>query len=187
MELFDNWFMSATDSGILLPEAMTLSTATQDGRPSSRMVLLKAFGPEGFVFYTNYGSRKATELDDNPYGSLLFHWSVLQRQIRIEGKVRRIGAEESSVYFASRGRGSKIGAWASPQSERIESRTALETRYSEVEKRFEGEEVPRPDFWGGYRLAPTSLEFWQGRINRLHDRVLFERDGETWRAMRLSP
>ena len=151
------------------------------------MVLLKAFGDDGFVFYTNYGSRKVSEMEQNPWGFLLFHWSVLQRQVRLEGPVHRVSAEESDAYFASRDRGSKIGAWASRQSEPMESRSELERAYSDLEHRFEGRDVPRPEFWGGFRLEPQRIEFWQGRVNRLHDRVRFEREVDSWRAERLYP
>ncbi len=185
--LFDNWFTAASESGILLPESMGLSTATRDGRPSSRMVLLKAYGPDGFVFYTNYGSRKAVELDDNAHAALLFHWAVLQRQIRIEGTVERLSSEESARYFRTRGRSSRIGSWASLQSEPLQSREHLEERFRRIEKRFEGTDVPLPDFWGGYCLVPTALEFWQGRVNRLHDRIRFTPESGAWSALRLYP
>jgi len=186
-ELFENWFTAAGRSGILLPETMALSTASRDGRPSSRMVLLKAYGQDGFVFYTNYGSRKAVELDDNPQAALLFHWAVLQRQIRIEGTVERLSLDESTLYFHTRGRGSRIGAWASRQSEPLRSREHLEDQFRRIEKKFEGDDVPLPDFWGGYRLVPTALEFWQGRINRLHDRIRFTLESDAWAAVRLFP
>ncbi len=186
-ELFENWFTAAGESGILLPESMGLSTATRDGRPSSRMVLLKAYGPDGFVFYTNFGSQKASEMDDNPHAALLFHWAVLQRQIRIEGTVERLSSEESRRYFRTRGRGSRISAWASKQSEPLHSREHLEERFRRIQKKFDGEDVSLPDFWGGYRLVPTALEFWQGRINRLHDRIRFNREFDAWSVMRLYP
>ena len=187
IELFGNWFTAATDSGILLPEAMTLSTATPGGIPSSRMVLLKGYGPDGFVFFTNYGSKKASELDENPVAALLFHWPILQRQVRIEGRVGKISEAESSAYFATRDRGSQVGAWASRQSEELENRSELEKRVKEVETRFEGNDVPRPAFWGGYRVSPIAIEFWQGRVSRLHDRVRFARDADHWHATRLYP
>jgi pyridoxamine 5'-phosphate oxidase len=187
IELFENWYRAAEESGIYLPEAMSLSTAGSDGRPSSRMVLLKDFGPDGFVFYTNYHSRKARELDENPHAALLFHWPVLQRQIRIEGAVERVEADVSDAYFASRGRGSRIGAWASRQSEPLADRKELEKRVVSVEKKFEGTDVPRPDFWGGFLLRPSGMEFWQGRLNRLHDRVRFDRSDRGWTAIRLFP
>jgi pyridoxamine 5'-phosphate oxidase len=151
------------------------------------MVLLKSFDPNGFVFFTNYGSRKAAELDANPHAALLFHWTLLQRQVRIEGSVSKVSQEESYEYFSSRPRGSRIGAWASSQSTYLESRATLENRVREMEARFPGEEVPLPPFWGGYRLAPKSMEFWQGRVNRLHDRLRYDREDNRWSITRLYP
>jgi pyridoxamine 5'-phosphate oxidase len=148
---------------------------------------LKAHDEQGFVFYTNYGSRKARELEENPRATLLFHWAILQRQIRLEGPVSRVTKEESESYFHSRARGSQVGAWASAQSERLSDRETLERRVKEYEEKFRGQEVPLPPFWGGYRLAPVSIEFWQGRANRLHDRVKFIREGEGWNRIRLYP
>ena len=186
-ELFSNWYAAAEASGIYLPESMALATATPDGRPSARMVLLKTFDRDGFVFYTNYGSRKAHELDENPRAALLFHWTILQRQIRIEGATTRTDADTSSAYFATRDRSSRVGAWASRQSETLVGRSQLERRVEEIRDRFEGSDVPRPDFWGGYRLRPEAFEFWQGRVNRLHDRVRFEKSDERWTGRRLYP
>ena len=186
-DLFAEWFEVARDSNIILPESMTLATATADGRPSARMVLLKGFGEDGFTFFTNYGSRKADELDFNPHAAMVFHWEILQRQIRIEGTVRRISSEESEAYFATRAEGSKLGAWASRQSEIVPSRDELESSMEAVKSKFKGVGVPLPPFWGGYRLTPERIEFWQGRPNRLHDRLVFVRDGGEWRTERLYP
>jgi len=185
--LFRTWFDDATRSGILMPEAMTLATTTREGRPSARMVLLKGFDDRGFVFFTNYGSRKSKDLTENPHAALCFHWSVLQRQVRIEGTVTRTSAEESESYFRTRARGSRIGAWASMQSDVLDSRATLEARVREIEAKYPGENVPLPEFWGGFRLAPERIEFWQGRINRLHDRLLYSRAGDSWRIERLYP
>lgn len=187
IKLFGEWFREANESGILLPESMSLATANPEGVPSSRMVLLKAFAADGFVFFTNYGSRKARELDANPCASLLLHWAVLQRQVRVEGPVERLGREESRAYFRTRGRGSQIGAWASRQSEALADRSTLEARVSEVRERFRDREVPLPEFWGGYRLVPEAMEFWQGRLNRLHDRLVFKRGAGGWETQRLYP
>ena len=187
IQLFGQWFEAARKAGILLPEAMTLATASADGAPSARMVLLKGFDQRGFEFYTNLGSRKANELTANPRAALCFHWGVLQRQVRIEGSVRALSRETSAAYFRTRSRGSRIGAWASRQSESLMEREQLERRVEATEKRFEGREVPVPDFWGGYRLDPERIELWQGRADRLHDRLLFERDGEGWGCRRLFP
>ena len=187
IELFGEWFEQAKESGILLPESASLATATRDGAPSSRMVLLKSFSADGFVFFTNYGSRKAREMDENPRAALLLHWVVLQRQVRVEGSVGRIGAEASEEYFRSRARGSQIGAWASRQSEELEDRSGLESQAQEIERRFQGQDVPFPTFWGGYRIVPERIEFWQGRLNRLHDRLLFSKAEKGWAARRLNP
>jgi len=187
IDLFAEWFDVARDSNIILPEAMILATATLDGRPSARMVLLKGFGEEGFTFFTNYGSRKAGELDSNPYAALTFHWEILQRQVRIEGTVRKITTEESAEYFATRARESKLGAWASKQSRPVFSRDELEKAVEAVKSKFDGKEIPLPLFWGGYRLAPELIEFWQGRLGRLHDRLVWVRDAGTWRTERLYP
>ena len=187
IELFGEWFEQAKESGILLPESASLATASRDGVPSSRMVLLKSFSKDGFVFFTNYGSRKAREMDENPKASLLLHWVVLERQVRVEGSVERISAEASAAYFRTRTRGSQIGAWASRQSEELEDRSVLKKQAEEIERRFKGQEIPFPTFWGGYRVIPEHIEFWQGRLNRLHDRLLFTRAGEGWDARRVYP
>jgi pyridoxamine 5'-phosphate oxidase len=186
-DFFGEWFSAADDAGLLMPEAMALSTADSTGRPSSRMVLMKSFDENGFVFFTNYGSRKAGELDANPQAALLFHWTQLQRQVRIEGSVERVTREESLDYFRTRIRGSQLGAWASRQSQPLSGRHELEQREKEMAELFEGQEVPLPDFWGGYRLRPDYFEFWQGRANRLHDRVCFIREGDGWETLRRFP
>ncbi len=187
LALFSEWMDAAAESGVALPEAMSVSTATKGGVPSSRMMLLKGWGPGGFLFYTNYGSRKCADLDENPRAALLLHWAVLQRQIRIEGTVERMGAEESYEYFRTRPRGARIGAWASRQSDPLSSRAELEERVRETERQYEGGDVPLPDFWGGYRLTAERIEFWQGRVDRLHDRLRYERDGDGWNVVRLYP
>jgi pyridoxamine 5'-phosphate oxidase len=187
LPLFVRWYQEAQRAGFLLPESMALATATEEGKPSLRFVLLKAYDERGFVFYTNYGSRKALEMDANPEATLLFHWDVLQRQVRLEGTVERISSEESEAYFRTRPRGSQIGAWASDQSEPLTNRKVLEDRVKEYEEKFLGREVPLPEFWGGYRLKPRSFEFWQGRANRLHDRIKFIEDGGAWTKIRLYP
>ena len=166
---------------------MTLATASADGAPSARMVLLKGFGENGFEFYTNLDSRKADELNANPRAALCFHWGVLQRQVRVEGDVTRLSREASAAYFRTRPRGSQVGAWASHQSQTLEQRETLVRRVREVETRFEGGEVPLPDFWGGFRLHAQRIEFWQGRADRLHDRLLFQREGDGWGSRRLHP
>jgi len=186
---FQKWMDEVRAGGVSEQDAisMTLATASKDGRPSARVVLLKSFDDRGFVFYTNYQSRKGKELDENPRACLLFYWSQLWRQVRIEGDVEKIPAAESEEYFQSRPLGSKLGAWASNQSEVVDRRETLEFRFAELQKRF-GEDVPRPEHWGGYRLKPNSIEFWQGRDNRLHDRLRYrlEEDG-SWLIERLGP
>jgi len=185
--LFREWFAAATDAGIYLPEAMALGTASADGAPAVRMVLLKGVDERGLTFFTNFESRKGAELRDNPRAALTFHWPILERQVRVEGTVTVLSEPESAAYFRTRPRGSQISAWASRQSEVLEDRAVLDRRVRECDERFAGREVPLPPFWGGYRVLPVSLEFWQGRINRLHDRVRFERDGAGWRQTRLYP
>ena len=187
LPLFARWYRESERSGIYLPESMALATATPGGKPSVRFVLLKGFDERGFVFYTNYGSRKAAEMDDNPEASLVFHWAILQRQVRIEGTVARIPQRDSETYFRTRARSSQIGAWASAQSEPLPSRQVLEGRVKKYEGDFKGMKVPLPPFWGGYRLKHQSVEFWQGRANRLHDRIRFTREGEGWERVRLYP
>lgn len=185
--LFKVWFEDANKSGILLPEAVSVSSVSTDGQPSSRMVLLKEFNTDGFVFYTNYASRKSHELDENDKVALLFHWNVLQRQVRIEGCVEKVSAEQSAKYFHSRDRGSQIGAWASRQSDKIQSESELASRVEYYTKKFAGKEVPLPEFWGGWRVKPHYIEFWQGRANRLHDRVCFEKNNSDWQHFKLHP
>jgi pyridoxamine 5'-phosphate oxidase len=187
LALFHTWFQDAIGSGIYLPESVALGTATPDGRPSVRLVLLKGYDERGFVFFTNYGSRKAADLEANPEATLVFHWAILQRQVRLEGTVQRITEEESEAYFHSRPRGSQIGAWASRQSEALATRQELEDRVKKYEAEFKGGEIPLPPFWGGYRLEPRSMEFWQGRASRLHDRISFVRDEGGWAQLRLYP
>lgn len=184
--LFQEWFAAATRAGIFLPEAMTLATASPQGAPSARMMLLKGVDPRGFVFYTNYESRKGEELAANARAALVFHWAVLERQVRVEGRVARLATEESAAYFATRPRGSRIGAWASRQSRALPARKELQDRVVQYEREFRGD-IPLPPFWGGFRLVPERIEFWQGRLNRLHDRLRFVRDGAGWRTERLYP
>jgi pyridoxamine 5'-phosphate oxidase len=183
---FAAWFEAALAGEVYEPNAMALATVGPEGQPTARMVLLKEFDAAGFVFYTNLESRKAGELAGNPRASLLFWWDRLHRQVRIEGTVARVSEAEADTYFASRPHGSRIGAIASPQSRVIEGREALEARVTELTARYP-EDVPRPRHWGGYRLRPEQLEFWQGRPSRLHDRLRYTRDGETWRIERLAP
>ena len=166
---------------------VTLATVDAQGQPSARMVLLRGADARGFSFFTNYNSRKGRELTENPQAALCFYWGTLDEQIRIEGRVVRADAEESDAYFAGRPRGSQLGAWASDQSQVLPTRETLEEAYREIERRFDGHGVPRPDFWGGFRLVPDRVEFWYGRPDRLHDRVLYTRDGERWRIDRLYP
>ena len=191
IDQFTIWFEEALNSNLTDANAMTLSTADREGRPSSRIVLLKGFDEEGFRFYTNYASRKGKELDQNPYGALCFYWSALERQVRIEGRVFKLSREQSETYFKSRPRNSQIGAWASNQSSGLPSREKLEEKYEQLREKFEGEEIPTPDFWGGYRLLPDAIEFWQGRTGRLHDRILYTRDldspDQKWEIERLNP
>ncbi len=185
---FQLWWEEALGAGLMEPSAMTLATATPDGRPSARMVLLRGADERGFVFYTNYDSRKGLELAANPHAALVLYWTELDRQVRIEGRVEMTSAEESDRYFAGRPRESQLGAWASSQSGVIPDRAWLDLRFEEVASRFAGREVPRPPNWGGYRLVPISIEFWQGRPGRLHDRLLYQglENGE-WGLERLAP
>ena len=185
--LFDAWFAEAKGSELNDPEAMALATAQANGFPSVRMVLLKEHGPEGFIFYTNLDSRKGEELAANPNAALLFHWKALRRQVRIEGSVTRVGEAEANSYFASRGRASKLGAWASDQSRPLESRCAFEARFAEIEQRFEGQDVPRPPRWSGFRVIPEVIEFWRDREHRLHERRVFTRESSGWREGMLYP
>jgi pyridoxamine 5'-phosphate oxidase len=184
---FEHWFAEARDAGLAAPEAMALATATPDGRPSARMVLLKHADERGFDFYTHYGSRKGVELEANPHAALLFHWQPLGRQVRVEGRVVRIPAEESDAYFRTRPLGSRLAAWASPQSRPLTSRDELERLYADAETRFPGDDVPLPPHWGGFRLEPDAYEFWQHAESRLHDRVRYEHRDGVWRRERLAP
>jgi pyridoxamine 5'-phosphate oxidase len=187
IELFRRWLAIAEEAGIHEPNAVALATATADAHPSVRMVLLKDVDERGFVFYTNYESRKAQEIEANPHAALCIHWSVLERQIRVTGSVARVTEEESLTYFRSRGRGSRIGAWASKQSQTLGKRDELEHRVAEVKERFEGGDIPLPTFWGGYRIEPLTIEFWQGKADRLHDRLEFRKTDEGWTSHRLYP
>ena len=185
---FELWFQQAYQSNLREPNAMSLATATAQAKPSLRTVLLKYFDREGFVFFTNYSSKKAVQIRENPYVSLLFLWLALERQVIIEGKARKISAAESFKYFATRPRGSQLGAWCSQQSSIISSRKLLEMKFEEMKRKFSNREIPLPSSWGGYRVIPISFEFWQGREDRLHDRFLYclQEDG-TWEIQRLAP
>lgn len=185
--LFDHWYAEARASEINDSNAVALATADARGLPSIRMVLLKGHGPGGFVFYTNYESRKAEELFANPNAALLFHWKSLRRQVRIEGSVETVSLEEGDAYFATRSRDSQLGAWASDQSRPLDSRDRFERRYEEMRARFEGQPIPRPPHWSGFRLVPERIEFWQDREHRLHERRLFTRDGSGWAEGLLYP
>ena len=187
LEQFEHWFAEAKRAGVEVPEAMTLATADGEGVPSARMVLLKGAGEDGFVFYTGYGSRKSEELEQNPRAALVFYWRPLGRQVRVEGSVERVSEPESAAYFATRPRGSQLAAWASQQSRPLGSRDELERRYAELEREYEDREVPLPPHWGGYRLRPEAIEFWEHRENRLHDRIRYTRAREEWKVERLSP
>ena len=186
---FERWIKDAQAADLKEPNAMVLGTATRDGRPSARVVLLKEVSDVGFVFYTNYTSRKARELEANPFAALTFYWSELERQVRVAGQVRRVPREQSEAYFRTRPRGSRLGAWASHQSEMVSSREELDARLQEMETKYgAAEDIPVPEFWGGYCLVHESVEFWQGRPNRMHDRLLYRRKGEyAWIIERLSP
>ena len=184
---FQLWFNDAIAAKLPLAEAMTLATATPDGRPSARMVLLKQVDHDGFVFYTNYRSAKASQLDANPYAALVFYWAQLDRQVRVEGSVTRTSEEESHEYFRTRPRESQIGAWASEQSEVIASREVLEQRAKDLETLYCDREIECPEHWGGYRVKPERIEFWMSRVGRLHDRILYVRTGHAWSISRLAP
>ena len=183
---FGEWMNDALAADIRDPNAMTLATVGEDGRPDARVVLLKYYGPDGFLFFTNYESKKARDLAANPYATLHFFWRQLDRQVSIRGTAQKTSREESEKYFLSRPVDSRVAAWASSQSRVIGSRSFLEERFRELKEKF-GDKVPLPDFWGGFRLAPDRFEFWQGRQNRLHDRLVYSQNGGTWNIQRLSP
>ncbi len=188
IEQFDHWFDEALKSGIYEPNAMTLATASTDGKPAARIVLLKGFNQDGFVFYTNYLSRKGKELAKNPVVALVFFWPELERQVRIEGTIEKVSKETSEKYFQSRPKESQIGALASPQSQVIEDRSLLEKNWKELEKKYADQEIPKPSFWGGYLVKPQVIEFWQGRSSRLHDRIVYRKaDKNNWKIVRLAP
>jgi len=184
---FEQWFRQAVDAKVDEPNAMCLASADAEGRPSTRIVLLKDFSEKGLTFYTNYESRKARELDANPHASVNFLWLPLQRQVNVTGRAQRVSKAESLKYFLSRPLGSRLGAWTSPQSKVISSRQILEMKLDQMKRKFADGEVPLPDHWGGYRIVPETFEFWQGRPNRLHDRFLYTRSGNTWEINRLAP
>ena len=185
---FEKWMKEAISSEVVAePNAMTLVTSTLDGKPSARVVLLKSFNEEGFVFYTNYDSRKAIELTNNPYASIVFDWHVMERQVRIEGVAKRVSAEESDKYFYSRPKGSQLGAWVSPQSTFIDGRKELEARQTKIESEFKEKPITRPPHWGGFVVEPHTIEFWQGRQSRLHDRLIYIKTGDKWILRRLAP
>lgn len=187
ISIFDTWLREAEAGEPNDPNAMALATADAQGRPSVRMVLLKGHDDRGFVFYTNRESRKAGELAENAYAALLFHWKSLRRQVRVEGPVTRVTDAESDAYFASRGRASQLGAWASDQSRPLDERSTFEARYAAMEQRFDGQDIPRPPHWGGYRVAPDVIELWEDRPGRLHHRRLFSRTDSGWNEGLLFP
>lgn len=184
---FEKWFAEARAAGELEPNAMTLATADTQGNPSARIVLLKGLEDGKFVFYTNYQSRKGRELLSNPKAALLFFWQTLERQVRIEGEIIQVRAETSDAYFNERPEGSRIGALASPQSQKIANRAWLEQEYQQLEQKYQGKKIPRPEHWGGFALRPTAIEFWQGRSSRLHDRLFYEKTENAWICSRLAP
>ncbi len=183
---FEKWFKEAVEAKVNEPNAMTVATADSDGKPSARILLLRNFSPNGFVFYTNYTSRKGKEIMENPNAALLFFWPELERQVRIEGVLKKQSNEESDLYFNSRPRESKLGAWTSSQSKVIESRKVLDEEYKKIAEKYPND-VPRPEHWGGYVLEPLNIEFWQGRPSRLHDRLLYSKEKNSWKIERLAP
>lgn len=184
---FEKWFKEAVDAHVNEPNAMTVATASKSGKPAARILLLRNFNENGFVFYTNYSSRKGEEIDENPNCALLFFWPELERQVRIEGKLIKQSSAESDLYFNSRPRTSKLGAWTSPQSKVVKNRKELDELYEQTSQRFPSEDVPRPPHWGGFVLQPDSIEFWQGRPSRMHDRILYTLVNGNWRIERLAP
>ncbi|MBE9548651.1 MAG: pyridoxamine 5'-phosphate oxidase [Proteobacteria bacterium] len=184
---FETWFEQATQAKLETPNALSLATVNSSGYPSLRTVLLKLFDQAGFVFFTNYASHKANDIADNPNVAALFHWLEFDRQVKIEGRAEKISTAESFKYFSSRPRGSQIGAWCSHQSRVVSSRSLLETQFKAIKDKFQHQEIPLPDFWGGYRIVPQTIEFWQGRENRLHDRFRYEREDNNWSVRRLAP
>lgn len=185
---FENWFKDAVDSQVNTPDAMVVATCSKEGKPSARVLLLRNFDEHGFVFYTNYHSKKAANMNDSPYAALIFFWPELERQIRIEGSVQKHDDKESDKYFVLRPDGSKLGAWSSQQSAVVDNRAVLDEKFEEMKKHFSGGEIPRPPFWGGYNVKPTHFEFWQGRPNRMHDRISYSlMEDNTWKIERLSP
>jgi len=188
VDQFKHWFDQVQSAGLSEPNAMTLATSSREGKPSARMVLLKSYNDAGFVFFTNYTSRKGKELTQNPYAALVFWWNILERQVRIEGKVEKIPLKEAEIYFASRPRGSQLATWASKQSEVIPARDILEQHWQELSEKYQGKEIPKPPDWGGFRLVPAVYEFWQGRAHRLHDRLRYSLQTDlNWKIERLSP
>ena len=187
MEQFNHWLQEAINAELPEPTAMHLSTATKDGKPSGRIVLLKGTNEDGFVFYTNYTSRKGKELEENPFGCINFFWVELQRQVRVEGIIERVAPQVSEDYFKSRPRGSQISALVSPQSQVVANRSILEEQVQMKEQELAGKDVPKPEHWGGYCLRPTQIEFWQGRASRLHDRLLYKKESNDWKIVRLAP
>jgi len=186
-DMFRDWFEKVENLDNIEVNAMTLATSSKKSKPSSRIVLLKGYDEKGFVFYTNYNSKKGNEIEQNPYGSLTFHWNQLERQIRIRGKIRKISRAQSEKYFNSRPRLSQVSVLASKQSDVLRNRTELEERFIEIETKYEGKEIPCPDYWGGYCLEHRKVEFWQGRRDRMHDRFVYTKHGTTWQTDRLSP
>jgi len=184
---FKIWFEEARAAGELDPDAMTLATSTRSGEVSARIVLVRGLSERGFVFFSNYDSRKGREIEENARAALVFYWATLNRQVRVEGSVQRVDQNESEAYFKTRPRGSQIGAWASPQSSEIENRKILEAMVGDLERRFADREVPVPPNWGGYRVIPDSIEFWQGRESRLHDRIVYRKMNKGWKTVRLAP